>query len=101
MATLPRGAEVKLLGEINKLDHAYYEIEYTAENGETVTGFIPQSYVMPFNGISPETSTVTYGETEDDNDAVWRFTYIILGLAAIGILVDFLLLYKPKNKEEN
>ena len=101
VATLPRGAEVKLLGEINKLDHAYYEIEYTAENGETVTGFIPQSYVMPFNGISPETSTVTYGETEDDNDAVWRFTYIILGLAAIGILVDFLLLYKPKNKEEN
>lgn len=101
VATLPRGAKVKLLGEVLKLDHAYYEIAYKTENGETVHGFIPQSYVMPFEGISPDVNTVTYGKTEDDKDAVWRFVYIILGLAAIGILVDFLLLYKPKNKDEN
>ncbi len=93
---MPRGATVTLLGEITQLDHAYYEISYTTENGENLTGYIPKNYVLLFDGSSTAPETITYGNTEDDTDAVGRLTYILLGLAAIGILTDFLLLYKSK-----
>ena len=101
MADLPRGASVTLLGEVTKLNYDYYEIAYTVENGETVIGFIPKDYILLFDGRTPTSETVTYGNTEDDKDTVWRFTYIALGFVAIGILVDFLLLRKPKETEEN
>ena len=100
-ADLPRGATVALLGEVTQLNHDYYEVSYTAENGETVTGFIPKNYVLLFDGRTPTSETVTHGNTEDDQDTVWRFTYITLGFVAIAILVDFLLLYKPKEKDED
>lgn len=99
--TLQSGAKVTLLGEVTKLHRAYYEIAYTAENGEMKTGFVPKAYVNLFDGTSPTAQTVTYGETADDSDSVWRFAYIILGFGAIGILVDFLLLKKPKETDEN
>lgn len=101
VADLPRGEAITLLGEVTKLNYEYYEIAYTAENGETVTGFIPKDYVLLFDGKTPTAETVTFGNTEDDKDTVWRFTYIALGFVAIGILVDFLLLRKPKDTEEN
>lgn len=101
VADLARGEQVTLLGEVTKLNHDYYEIAYTAENGETVTGFIPKNYVLLFDGKNPVSETVTYGNTEDDKDTVWRFTYITLGFVAIGILLDFLLLHKPKETDEN
>ena len=101
VAKMPRGAKVTLLGEIRQLNRTYYEIAYTAENGEVKTGFIPTAYVNLFDGTAPTTQTVTYGETEDDTDAVGRLIYILLGLGAIGILIDFLLLKKPKETDEN
>ncbi len=101
VAEMPRGEKVTLLGEIHQLDRIYYEISYTDENGEVQIGFIPTAYVNLFDGTSPTTQTITYGETEDDTDAVFRLTYILLGLGAIGILLDVLLLKKPKETDEN
>ncbi len=97
---MPRGATVTLLGEVKKLNYEYYEVSYQTESGETKTGFIPKDYVLLFDGSIPTTETVTYGNTEDDTDTVWRFAYILLGFGAIGILVDFLLLRKPKKNED-
>ena len=101
LTDIPRGATVTLLGEVKKLNHEYYEVSYKAENGETVTGFIPKNYVLLFDGSVPTNETVTYGNTEDDTDTVWRLAYILLGFGAIGILVDFLLLRKPKKNDES
>ena len=44
---------------------------------------------------------VRYGETENDTDRIWRLVYILLGLGVIGILVDVLLLRKPKQDSED
>ncbi|MBQ8308380.1 MAG: hypothetical protein IJX96_00950 [Clostridia bacterium] len=91
---LARGAEVTLLGEIDELDHAYYHISYTNETGETVTGYIPQSYANDFSGLPPINETLEVGETESDRDSVFRLAYLILGFAAICILADYLILKK-------
>ena len=98
--TLPRGTEVNLLGEVVKLDHAYYQITFEDENGELKTGFIPKSYANLFDGSTPVPETVIKGSTETDDDAVWRCAYLILGFGAIAILVDFLILHRPKETEE-
>lgn len=97
---IPRGAVVTLLGEIHKLDRTYYEISYVDENGVYSKGFIPTSYVNLFDGTAPITETITYGDTTDDTDSVGRMLYILLGLGAIGILTDVLLLRKIKETEE-
>ena len=97
---LPRGAEITLLGEIHQLERTYYEIAYVDENGVTQTGFIPTSYVNQFDGTDPLTQTTVYGEAEDDTDSIGRLIYILLGFGAIGILLDFLLLKKPKETDE-
>ena len=92
---IPRGALVTLTGEIDKLDHPYYRINYVDENGKTQTGYIPKSYVTPVSGsTAPETDV--YGGEGNNADDIWRMVYIILGFGAICILVDFLLLRKPK-----
>ena len=94
-----RGAELNIVGEVRKLDHAYFEIEFIDENGVTKKGYIPQSYVSLFDGSSPTPENVFFGKTENNTDAVWRCVYLILGLGAIGILVDFLILHKPKHED--
>ncbi|MBR2321370.1 MAG: hypothetical protein IKA57_04465 [Clostridia bacterium] len=101
VAEMPRGAKVTLLGEIHQLDRTYYEISYTNENGEVKTGYIPTSYINLFDGTAPKAETITYGETEDDTESVGRMLYILLGLGAIGILIDVLLLKKSKETDEN
>ena len=99
VAEITRGSYVTILGEVKKLNRDYYEIAYQTENGERVTGFIPTAYVNAFNGADPLLQVETYGETEDDHDSVGRFIYLLLGFGAIAILVDFLLLKKPKSEE--
>ncbi len=99
LETLARGTEVSLLGEVIKLDHAYYQILVNGENGEVKTGFIPKSYVTLFNGSTPVPETVISGATQTDDDGVWRSAYIILGFGVIIILVDFLILHKRKEEE--
>ena len=94
---LPRGGEVTLLGEIGELDHEYYYVSFTDEQGEQKTGYIPKSYATPFDASPKKTTQTQIGKTESNDDAVWRLAYMLLGLAAIGILVDFLLLRKHNN----
>ena len=101
VAEMPRGGAVTLLGEIHKLNRTYYEVSYVDENGEMQTGFIPTAYVNLFDGTAPTTETITYGDTEDDTDSVGRMLYILLGLGAIGILTDVLLLRKSKETDED
>ncbi len=91
---LPRGGKITLLGEINELDHEYYQVSYQTATGETKTGFIPKAYVTPFDGTPPKVEITTVGQTQGDLDSLWRLAYIVLGLGAIGILTDWLLIRK-------
>jgi hypothetical protein len=91
---LSRGVKITLLGEINELDHEYYQVSYQTESGEIKTGFIPKAYVTPFDGTPPKVEIITVGETQGDLDSLWRLAYIVLGLGAIGILADWLLIRK-------
>ncbi len=99
-ATPARGTQVELLGEIVKLDHAYYQVRITDENGGVKTGFIPKPYINLFDGSTPVHGTVVSGSTESDDEGVWRSAYLILGFGAIVILVDFLILHRTKETEE-
>ncbi len=94
---LPRGSEVLLLGEIGELDHEYYLVSYTDAAGVQKTGYIPQSYATLFDASPKETTQTQVGATESNEDALWRLAYMLLGLAAIGILTDFLLLRKKND----
>lgn len=91
---LPRGTRVQVLGELS-LDHEYYQVSYEAD-GVTKTGYIPKSFVAETDGTIPEAETVVFGAEESDLDSLWRLAYILLGLAAIAILTDYLLLRKKK-----
>lgn len=95
---LPRGGKVVLLGEIGGLDHEYYQVSYT-ENGETKTGFIPKSYALFYDPSAEKSQQTEIGKTESDTDAIWRFAYILLGIGAICILIDFLILRKREDEE--
>ena len=97
---LERGATVTILGEIEKLDHAYFHVSYKTENGEIKTGYIPQAFVTDFSGLPPKSETIEAGETESDLDSVWRLAYLLLGFAAICILTDYLLLKKKKGGDD-
>ena len=88
---LPRNGKVTLLGEINDLDQAYYYIAY----GE-YTGYVPKSFVSNITASPAQTEETVYGNLEDNVDAIFRVTYIILGFGVICILVDFLLLRKKE-----
>lgn len=95
VARLQQGHTVKVLGKVENLDYPYYYVEYT--DGETtLRGYVPQSFVCAFDGAPPQTETVIYGGTANNNDSVWRLAYLVLGSAAICILVDILLLKKKK-----
>ena len=96
---LPRGSTVTLLGEILRLDHAYYLVEYTAENGEKRTGYIPQVYATLFDGSPEQSQTENFGATESDSDSLGRLAYILLGFAVIAILTDYLILRKKGEDE--
>ncbi len=98
--TLARGTAITLLGEVRKLDHEYYHVLFTAENGETTTGYIPQAFVTEFNGLPLESEIIETGATESDFDSVWRLAYLLLGFVAICILTDYLILRKKKGEDD-
>ena len=99
VSRLSRGTKVTLLGEIDKLDHPYYQVSYTDETGEAQTGYIPKAYVNLFEGTPPTPQQAVYGNTNSNKDALYRLTYLILGFGAICILIDFLIL-KKREKED-
>ena len=92
VCTLPRGAEVKVLKTVERLDWKYYQVQYTGETGETKTGFLPAAYVAETNGKVPEAEQTTLGGENNNRDLVWRLVYIILGTLVICILTDYLIL---------
>ena len=94
--SMQRGATLSILGEITRLDRAYYYVEY--EDG--TRGYVPTSYVTPTSGEAPIDKT-PYGATESDTHSIWRMVYLLLSFGAICILVDYLLLRKPKNENQN
>ena len=96
---LARGTQVKVLGEIKELDHAYFHVSYESESGEIKTGYIPQAFVTDFSGLPQTSETIEVGETEND-DAVFRLAYLLLGFAAICILTDYLFLRKKKGDDD-
>ena len=96
--SLPRNTKVTLLGEIGGLDHEYYQVSYE-QDGETKIGFIPKTYALPYDPLSQISERDEIGKSNSDVDAIWRFAYIALGLGAIAILVDFLILRKREDDE--
>lgn len=95
LSPLPRRAQITALGEING-GFDYYWVSYTDANGTQQTGYIPKAYANEISGAPTPSVEKTYGETESDNDSVWRMAYLLLGTFAICILVDYLLIRKPK-----
>lgn len=87
-----KNEKVTLLGEINGADCEYYALLY----GEK-TVYMPKSHVNLFNGTPPTEQTVTVGDPEDNTDDIWRLGYLVLGCAAICVLVDVLILRKKKD----
>ena len=100
VSKLEAGMQITMLGEIDKLDHPYYQIAYTDENGVLQTGFVPKAYVTDFNGAPPVPETVVYGNVENNNDDMFRLCYLLLGAGVVCILVDILILKKRKDDEE-
>lgn len=92
---LQKNSQVKILGEINRLDYDYYYVSVETEDGET-TGYLPKAYVSDFDGSTPNAETVIFGNTVDESNSVGRLIYLLLGAAAICILFDYLLIKKPK-----
>ncbi len=89
--SLTKGEQIQIVGEINGLGVEYYAIQ----KGET-TGYIPKAYAAPSLNEASLTQTEVVGEGKDE-DGVWRLIYLLLGVAAIGILIDFIIL---RNKQE-
>ena len=96
---LTSGSKITLLGEIEKLDYAYYHVAITDEQGKTQTGYIPRVYLTEFNGAPPIPQDYASQNQTDGMDMLWRFIYLALGVGIICILVDVLLLHKPKREE--
>ena len=94
VTTLPRGASVTVLGEIRQLDHEYYHVQYTDEQGNTHSGYIPKAFTNTFSGLPMPSHDYQAGVSESDTDAVRRLIVLLLGLSAICILIDYLLLRK-------
>lgn len=96
---LPKNQKLTLLGEISELDYDYYHVQYVAQDGTLKEGYVPQAFINFFDGTPPQATESVVGDGSADTDASWRALYILLGCAAIIILVDFLIL-QPKKKEE-
>ena len=95
---LSKNQELTIVGEITELDYDYYCVQYD-DNGTIKEGYVPKSFINFFDGTPPQTTESTFGEGQADVDAGWRLAYILLGCAAIFILVDFLIL-RPRKKDD-
>lgn len=93
VTALDKNTEVKVLGKIDDLDHRYYYVEITDENG-TKKGYVPQGYVTAFDGTPKPATNTGYGAESANRDSVWRLAFILLGGAIVCILVDYLILRK-------
>ncbi len=100
VAALPKSGKVTVLGEITRLDYDYYHVAFETENGETVTGYVPKPYVNEFDGSPKQPTKKTLGDSST-GDAIARLAFILLGLGAVGILIDFLILRKKPDERDD
>ena len=95
--SLPKNAEVTVLGQIDTPDYRYYRIAWTDGEGNERTGFVPVAYVTAFDGSPVPAEQANFGGTGADTDSVWRLAFLLLGCASVCVLVDFLII---KRKEK-
>lgn len=96
---IAKGTKVRFIGEVNDLDYSYYKVIILDENGNQQIGFIPKPYTTLFDSTPKETTTTTYGEATPDTDSISRLIFLLLGTAAIGVLIDLLLLRKRPQED--
>ncbi|MBQ9117918.1 MAG: hypothetical protein IJY11_01805 [Clostridia bacterium] len=94
---LPKNQKLTIIGEIT-VDYDYYHVQYV-DGGVIKTGYVPQAFINDFDSTPPETTETLLGNGKADTEAGWRFVFILLGCAAVIILVDFLIL-RPRKKDE-
>lgn len=88
------GDTVKVLGKVLKttsseLVHDFYKIEYTNENGETLTGYVPFGYISQFNYSEDEPSRTEdpgYSQGDQVKTVILVLVIIALVLIAVGYL---------------
>ena len=97
---MAKNQAVTVLGAINNLDYNYYEVCYVDGDGTEKIGFVPQSYVTPFDASPKPTTSTTLGNPTPSEDSIWRMTFLLLGTAAIGMLLD-LLIFRGLNKKDD
>lgn len=95
LGSLEKHTAVTVLGQIDHLDYKYYLVSYIGADGTEKRGYIPQAYLSSFDSRPPLPDTLLLGETATDYDSVWRAAFLLLGLALVGILTDYLILRKP------
>ncbi|MBQ8343006.1 MAG: hypothetical protein IJY21_02740 [Clostridia bacterium] len=101
VTTLTRNTQISVLGEINDLDYSYYLVQYTDGENVTHTGYVPKAYVIEFDPTPPTPETETYGAKSADKDGIRRLAFLLLGGAAILILINVLIFraMRPKNDD--
>ena len=97
---LAKNQAVTLIGEINELDYSYFEVLYKDEEGNEQIGFVPKTYVTPFDASPKPTTSTTHGDPTASQESIWRMTFLLLGTAAIGLLLD-LLIFRGINKKDD
>lgn len=97
---LNKNDKVLLLGEITQLDHDYYLVSVQTTDGEK-TGYIPKEYITDYDGSTPTPNDHLLGGTPAETDMIWRLGYIVCGLLAICVLVDYLILRKKPNDDQD
>lgn len=98
VSELTKSAEVTVLGEV-RFDYDYYRVSVKTADGE-ITGYIPKPYVNDFDGSPQAPQNKVLGD-ESTDDAIARLAFLLLGLAAVCILVDFLLLRKKPDEDSD
>ncbi len=101
VATLPRGEQISVLGEINDLDHSYYLVQYVDSENVTRTGYVPQRYAIAFSATPSTPDENVYGYVKTDKDGIRTLVILLLGGAAILILTDVLIFRFIKKKKDD
>ena len=97
VCSLPKNAEVTVLGEIDTADYRYYYISYTDGGRNRKDGLCPETLrhaVRRFPGAVPQPAN--FGGKGVDWDSIWRMVFLLLGTASICVLTDYMILRRRK-----
>lgn len=79
---------VKILGKVSLLD--FYKIQYVNSEGETLTGYVPSSYVSQFTYIESEpnvTKDPEFNKSDLTQTIIIVLLVVLLVLIAVGYLI--------------